>query len=366
MTERCPISNPRSWKGICKQCVQSAQRQWDGTLPLGNGGLVWVPTSLPGIISRVLSDLQDHGRAMRGGTKSWHISCGIVRHYYPRTITIVRGIVPQIGQVNDSSKQLPFLKRGACDHSTLLWYKMRKKVPPSVYVRHHRSVQINSRSHQRCKSTSKQAARSASDKDPSAGGSKQKLLATISYPSLLKISWDQEEQEDAFADRPAMSFVFVCWHINVDKLISEMQISWVGRWTIKSRRMLAMLWHAGVHLSSFCQWYLFLKKFANDIMEDASHHCMSWPFRVSCHKPVPSQVRSWSRVRKRKLEQGREREMELESWTYYLPHDSPMYYLPPPWPPSYMCALHTLHFNSWIGPYFAFLTKCMLAGHWDI
>ena len=259
MTERCPISNPRSWKGICKQCVQSAQRQWDGTLPLGNGGLVWVPTSLPGIISRVLSDLQDHGRAMRGGTKSWHISCGIVRHYYPRTITIVRGIVPQIGQVNDSSKQLPFLKRGACDHSTLLWYKMRKKVPPSVYVRHHRSVQINSRSHQRCKSTSKQAARSASDKDPSAGGSKQKLLATISYPSLLKISWDQEEQEDAFADCPAMSFVFVCWHINVDKLISEMQISWVGRWTIKSRRMLAMLWHAGVHLSSFCQWYLFKK-----------------------------------------------------------------------------------------------------------
>ena len=70
--------------GICKQCHSTAaQCQWDGTLPLGNGRLVWVPTSLPA------GSFQEHCQTCKimaerctvWSTKRWHISQGIVCHY---------------------------------------------------------------------------------------------------------------------------------------------------------------------------------------------------------------------------------------------------------------------------------------------
>ena len=56
-----------------------AHCQWDGTLPLGNAGLVCLPTSLRGIIS----DLQVHRthEAVFGSQSGSTLA--IVCHYYP-------------------------------------------------------------------------------------------------------------------------------------------------------------------------------------------------------------------------------------------------------------------------------------------
>ena len=79
-------------EGICKAYCSTAECQWDGTLPLGNGALVWLPTSSPEIISNV----QDHRTPQFGAQSNGTLAEALC-------LTITSGIVPQIGGVNDSS-----------------------------------------------------------------------------------------------------------------------------------------------------------------------------------------------------------------------------------------------------------------------
>ena len=51
-------------------------------------------------------------------------------------------------------------------------------------------------------------------------------LNDVSFQDTEKV---KDKCQRTLADCPAMSFVFVCWHINI--IISEIQISWVGRST---------------------------------------------------------------------------------------------------------------------------------------
>ena len=91
--------------------------------------------------------------AQRGGALAAALCVTITRVLLLLCATITRGIVQQIGEVNDSSS-FPFHSEElviipGCAKTCI------GKMPPSDYVCHHTSSQIETRSNQHCKSKAK-------------------------------------------------------------------------------------------------------------------------------------------------------------------------------------------------------------------